>query len=637
MELTKNRARAVSKAAQTEKQRLAVGGRWCFTDSFNTTSFVDMSRTTAWIDTSEGIVFLPALSSAQTVPSTDITVLSHKEPVGGSLLGSSPQDAFDSMDSTNWRCAFQMLDTQAECTIGLRVPADINAIQVDPVGFGLSLTIEVKAGSNWTTLVKDVLYEKHTYAVGFSQAQTLRFVLEPTDSSLPRVVGLKNVILFSSQTAKAASLYTQLLKPQYAFNELKLETGSTVPPGTRLTTYYSTASGGPWALINPGQWTPLNNSLTLSKVIDNNTARVYNAGLYYVALANQAINNIDGVLDTGINQLEVSCFKRDWTGEGESPKILSPDNFAQETLLKTWINPITFSASALNSPVLLQQFGGSTLSTYGLTRGNNLVANRKLDSQPFAQMCIVPYTGNMNTSTLQPSYNYRMRLYAYCTAESFYDQSKYFFVQGFRVPGKRTYREMGKTYGAFALYINGQLVASDNLPYTAFSDGSLEAGASFGRPYSIRLAKGWNQVELYLNVLDTSKLISDPLDTGDPYLQLCLMPSFFDTDFQRLMSISKLLGSGETRPSSEFDLLWNLPQDTAFWGWSDDRQAVVFNSNRVIPVDGFLRGQLPRCLLRYTSVDFTEEASDLYLRVDLEGQDLSNVGPIFDEYRVMVR
>ena len=116
-----------------------------------------------------------------------------------------------------------------------------------------------------------------------------------------------------------------------------------------------------------------------------------------------------------------------------------------------------------------------------------------------------------------------------------------------------------------------------------------------------------------------------------------MTPTVFDTDWQQLMSINQILGSGEQTPVSEFDLVWNLPQDPTYWAWSEDLQGVLFNTNGVRAIDSFLKGVYPTSLLTYMGINASQETTDLYLRLDLERDERSLTGPVADEFKLLVR
>lgn len=640
VQLARNRARNIGEAASTERQRVAFGGRWAFNDSLNSTTHLNMQLTTAWIDTSEGVAFLPNLNKAQTILPQEIVVREQGLPAGGSALGSSAQQAFDGLEITSWRVMFSQPDTYAFCVVEFPESKNINSVTLDPVGFGVLAIVELDQGKGFLQVLREFVYSRQTFAIDGSKTLRARISFSSTGSSLPRTAGLRSVVFYTANSTRLASVYTSLLRPQYSFNEIWTELDASIPNGCHINTYWSTASGGPWTRVQNKNWYPVNQSTTSTKTISSASTFLNSGGLFRVQLPEQSINDIDGVLAVGVDLLEVSAFKKDWLAEGDSPHTLKPEDFNKHTPLRTWVGvPLMASSSFATNPRLLQLYGTTTLqsSPHYIKRGSNIVLRRRVGGQPYEEMCWAPLVGQQSANTMQPTYNYRFRLHVFCARESFYDLGRYWFIQGYRQVGARSYKEIGRTYGAFSLYINGSLVAADNVPYTVFSDNTLEEGAELGRPFSIRLRTGWNLVELMWNVTDTNRQIADVFDLGDPYLQLCLMPSFLDSDFQQLMNITKIVGSGERRPVSEFDLLWNLPQDPAFWSWSETRESIMFNTVQIRPIDGFFTGQYPRSTLSYQGINFSQEASDIYLRFDLDRDSEAPTGPVLKGYKVMVR
>jgi hypothetical protein len=170
-----------------------------------------------------------------------------------------------------------------------------------------------------------------------------------------------------------------------------------------------------------------------------------------------------------------------------------------------------------------------------------------------------------------------------------------------------------------------------------YSDNTLETGAEQGTSFSIKLNRGWNTIDLHINALNTNTLPTDNFDQGAPYLQFTMTPTVFDTEWQQVMAINQVLGSGERKAVSEFDLLWNLPQSPTFWAWTPDRAGVLFNTNSVRTVDGFMEGVYPTSQLSYMGVNVSQEISNLYLRMDMERDERSLTGPILDDYTLLVR
>lgn len=637
MQLAKNRAREVRLQVEAEKARAQFGARWAFSESFSTTQYLDMVRTTAWIDTSQGVAFLPNQGMDQTVVPQAITVLGQSIPQDGSFLGSMPAYAFDGLENTNWRANFIRANTQAQCTIQFPV-TNINSLVVDPVGYGILFVVEMESEGVWQPLLRDYVYGKKTLVFDAKKVSKMRFSFEPLDASFPRTAGIRGITLFSSQPSPKASVYTVNLRPQYNFNELKLDIKATVPSGAKISTYWASASGGPWNPFNYGDWVAVSRSNTSTLQISS--ASLDRQGALYVFHSTQpAISNLQGKLYVGLSQVEVSAFRKDWAAESESPRSLVPQDFLRNTIIKTWTNPTRYTQYFASYPRLLQGYGLTTLSSAPayITRGKSVVALRKTTDHLYTDLNIVPFSGAADTNCLQPNYNYRFRTWVHCGRDTFYDQGKYWFLQGHRVPGTRTYRDLGRSYGAVTVYVNNNLVISDNQPRTVYTDNTMEEGAANGNSFSIKFNRGWNVVDILINVLDTTVLIPDNNDSVYPYLQFTMTPTVFDSDWQQLMSINQVVGSGEQTPVSEFDLVWNLPQDPTYWAWSEDLQGVMFNTSTVRAIDSFLKGVYPTNLLTYMGINASQEITDLYLRLDMDRDERSLTGPTLDDYKVLVR
>ena len=244
---------------------------------------------------------------------------------------------------------------------------------------------------------------------------------------------------------------------------------------------------------------------------------------------------------------------------------------------------------------------------------------------------------------MQADHNYRISFMVYAPKAFSYQDSKYWFYQGYRLANKRLYKDIGKSFGTFSIYINDQLVASEETAKTISTDNKIEGNpltqTDLGQPFTMNFNEGWNKVEILMNVIDPSKYGSDAFDVQDqPFLQLSIYPCLFDSKFADRSDtyISKIIASGQYKPVNEFDLLWSLPRDPSFWAWSNDRQYLLFNTNTLQSIDGYYFGSVPISTLNYKSVQ-SDSVDDLYIKVVLEREDSTQVSPIIDEYNVMVR
>lgn len=637
MQLVKNRASLVSEAAHTERVRTALGADWAYTESFHNTNRIDMERTSAWIDTAEGAAFLPVSGNEQSVPPSMISIGDIKIPGGVSLLGSTPMMAFDGLESTNWRAIFGVPpateDDGIGCTAILSEPRDIMGIMLDPIGFGTIVSVDADNGDGFKNVVKAVIYNRKTFPVEMNGVKKIRISMIPDSTAYPRTVGLRNVILYSSLSSRFASVYSLILKPTSPFTQIKIESTADVPNGSEITPYYATAEDGPWVKLNTGDWGSVD-AITSQSINIDFLGTQLNAGLYrFPTGTNPSVNSKEGFLEVGRNQMEVACLRRDYSDIGEAPHTPEPGDFSTEDVIRTWspVDKIDINTES----TIIQEYGVSIPTLYGVTRGQQIAFQRKYSVDPYTQLCFVPLMGSTAENTMQFNHTYRFRCWVHCTREGFYDQGKYWFYQGYRLASARKYREVGKSYSAFSVYMNGELIASDNTPYTISSDNSIETGGESGRNFSMKLIEGWNLFEVYMHVVDPSIFYSDAFEVGSPYVQLSLTPCLFDPSFQLDYGITAVLGSGQRGPVDSFDLLWNLPLDQTYWSWSDDRQYIMFNRVTTRAIDGYFAGSNPDSLLLYKGIG--QESSDLFIRMDLEREAAASAGPYLRTYRVMVR
>lgn len=658
MQLLKNKSQSLSKKAKIEKVRASFGATWIYTETFSNTNLIDMQNTTAWLDTAEGISFIPNSGNEKTVPMQNITLVDSSLPETSDFLGSNPKQAFDGLDSTNWRCLF-INDEYASATYSLSNPSNITAISIDPVGFGISVLIEAEVNGVFEKAVQAIVYSKKTFPIYKPQATKIKVSYKCATASLPKVTGIREIVLFQSVSVKTAEIISSRLKPSDAFTEIKILTKGEVPQGTKISSYYRTATGAAWQEARVNEWNPLYPTDTTSLSVSYtdavpNTSLVNFTGLYGKGLPISAIpvTTTEGIMDLGTNMVEVSVFKKDWLEEGELPKLLSPADFSNFATKKAWSYVPIKAYTGNGSGTCVQLYGETTIKNdTGLTRGGPyMLFQRKLDDvqypssiSTYNQMCIVPLVGAKASGMMQADHNYRISFMVYAPKAFSYQDSKYWFYQGYRLANKRLYKDIGKSFGTFSIYINDQLVASEETAKTISTDNKIEGNpltqTDLGQPFTMNFNEGWNKVEILMNVIDPSKYGSDAFDVQDqPFLQLSIYPCLFDSKFADRSDtyISKIIASGQYKPVNEFDLLWSLPRDPSFWAWSNDRQYLLFNTNTLQSIDGYYFGSVPISTLNYKSVQ-SDSVDDLYIKVVLEREDSTQVSPIIDEYNVMVR
>lgn len=633
-QLLKSRSSYISKSARTERLRAVYGAAWAFSETFHDTSRLDMEQTSAWIDAAEGIAFLPNNGDEQSIAPSFLSVSELVIPTGVSLLGSGPYMAVDGLDATNCRAMFPVpTEEDVSFVITLQEPRDLMAISIDPVGFGTIISVDADKGQGLVNIIKSVIYNKKTFPIELNSVSKLRVSFRPSATAYPKTVGIRAMTLYNSLTSRFAAVYSKGFKPSFPFTQVKIETEAEIPNGSTVIPYFATASAGPWTKLDTGDWKSVDELSTQSVSIDFFSAQEV-GGVFYISTGgNPSTSSKDGTLEVGEGQMEVSAIRKDYTELGESPHMPEPGDFDTEDVIKTWTGLPKFDINPTST--LIQSYGTDIASSYGVTRGQQILFQRKNTSYPYTELCFVPMGGTVSENTMQFNHTYRFRVWMHCSKEGFYDQGKYWFYQGYRLSGARTYREIGKSYSAFSVYLNGQLIANDVTPYTITSSNEIESGGDNGRDFSLKFLEGWNLFEVYLHLLDPAVFYGDAFEVGNPYVQLNMTPCIFDPNFQLDYHITAVLGSGQKGPVDEFDLLWNLAQDPTYWAWSDDRQYILFNKVSTKPIDGYFAGTYPNSKLLYTGIG--EETNDLFVRIDLEREGSAQAGPILSEYRVMVR
>jgi citrate lyase gamma subunit len=658
MQLAKNRAQDLSKRARVEKTKASLGAAWVYTETFSTTKLIDMNNTTAWIDTSEGIAFIPNSGDEKTIPMHKISLISSELPSHGNYLSSTPKQAFDGMDNTNWRCLF-VTDEWTSSVFKISESSDITAITIDPVGFGIDVKIEVEINNKFEEAVRSIIYAKKTFPVSRTMIDKIKVSYKPATSVLPKVVGIREIVLYQTISTRLTEVHSQLLKPSEPFTEVKLETKGEFPQGTKVTTYFRTSTAVAWTEVVNQDWHPVYPTDTLSFSVNftdavAGTSSTNFRGLYAKALnlSSIPITNTEGSMEVGINMVEVSTFKKDWIEEGQFPRVLTPEDFASYKTKRTWSDVTTRAYNTAGSGTVLQLYGETTIkSDLTLSKGGPyMIFQRKLDSLNFPieisqynQLCIVPLIGAIASGMMQFNYNYKMSFMVYAPKSFSYQDARYWFYQGYRLANRRLYKDIGKSYGTFSLYINDILVVGEEVAKTISTDHKINDVSvetiDLGNSFSLNLNAGWNKVEILMNVFNPDLYGPDAFDVpNEPYLQLSLYPSLFDTLLANNEDtrITKILASSSHKPVNEFDLLWNLPKEPTFWSWSDDRQFVLFNTNELKNIDGYYLGSPPVSNITYKSIQ-ASNIDDLYIRIVLEREDSSKLSPLLDEYNLMVR
>lgn len=664
MQLVNNLSQQLSTMASQEALRASTGAVWAYTETFANTDLIDMINTTAWIDSAEGIAFIPDSGDQNTVPMQDITVSTSSLPTQGNFLGSDPSLAVNGLGTTNWICLFVQADnSMASATYSLSSPSDLTAISVNPVGFGINLLIECDSGNGFVTVVNAITYSLTTYPISQLQVTSVRVSYNVATSVLPKTVGISEIILYQSASLLTCDLYSQVLSPNNPFTEVKLSVAGTFPTGTTVTPYFRTDPSLPWTLSPNNSWQPISATDTTALTVNftnavGSTSETSYSGLYAIGLGINAtpLTNQEGSMQVGVNMVEVSCFKYDWLQDGIWPRILNLNDFTSNITKRTWsiVGSESFPDSEQGSGTCLQFSNQNSISGNRdlISGGDYMVFQRLLDSNYYSsdiatyqQLCIVPLCGVANEGMMQYGYNYKISFQVYCPISFSYSDARYWLYQGYREAGAQLYSDLGKSYGTFSMYINGIVVAGKDVGSTISTDDlingvdPLVTPIDGGTSFAMNFNSGWNQVDILVNAYDPNNYGPDGFDlnTYAPYLQLSIYPSPFDPTFQQSASypITQLLASGIFNPVDEFDLVWNLPKEPTFWSWSDDGTNLYFNTNTLKLIDGVYKGSSPTSIINYQSIQ-SNTIEDLYVRINLARADNTPVSPILSNYNIMV-
>lgn len=646
-QLLKNRSLALSRTAAAEQARSSNQASWTFSDSFTDTTWLDMAATTAWLDGSEGSMFLPTSGPSASVPPAAIEAGEASLSPGVDSLGSTPSMASDGLETTNWRAQFTAAGQRASAVFRLSEPTDVSSIQVDPTGFGIQCWIEADNGDGFKEVSSDVLYAKTTVLASVKKARAFRVSFTSVGAALPKAAGIRSLRFFTSDVSDEATVRSKAVGVPVPYTEVRFDYSAKIPDGAKIRSYYS-LDGLVWKEAPKGAWTTVRDLTTASVELDRDEVSNEN-GLWKIEVDAEPSSRSSGTMQVGRGQVQVTTMRKDFVANGELPHIPSLADFAASGVrtYTTWLDVGYYSLRSTYPNHLYMVPSKSQVSP--VARGAGILPFEfQVDGEPYRDMAFLLMAGTLSSRIAQPNHTYRTSFKVYASRDYVVDGSRWFFYQGTRSRSGRTFRDSGRAFGAFSVYVNDSLVASSDKPYTVYdteSSGSyIEGGSSglgeAGSPFTIPLKTGWNTIDVLVHTLDPATYGSDPSmpDGYYPYLQLSMYPSLFDPRLQEAAGIDQVVASGEVPPVSEFELLWNVPQDPRFWAWSEDSASVKFNVWEPATVDGFLKGPGPRYTLFYRGLPEALAAySEIRARFDLVRDASTGAGPTLDGYQVMVR
>lgn len=679
-EMIKIRTSNLQKFASANGLSNANKANWIFTETFHDLSTIDTVNSTLWVDTKEGVCYIPDKSSDNIIPPAKIKLANYSMPTGCNFLGTSPTQSFDGSTSTGWK-VYLVSDVSAQCVVSFD-PTNITYISFDPIGFGNKIVVEAYTDT-WKTIIQDVIYSRTTFPVGLQNVTQIRITLSNGDSTLPKVIGLGNVTFFTSDSNKFGSVYSTELTPDKNFTNVKLTLDADIPTGAIVNAFYSVytpsnpSASSMWIPIKPDVWDSYYTNKYSSTLYSlNNSTQVIGDefrsnfltnsslinGLYNYTenalKASPALSASNGTIALGVDQIEVSASRVDHSILGEFPHNPIPQDIANGITKTTWNTP--GNLVAVSGLILAQPYGADLSASVNFN--NSIVRQRLVDSTsfPYGDLTIIPLVGSSAYNPMQYGYVYSFKCQIYSLKQQIVNIGKYWFLQGYRKSSnKTTYRQLGKSYGAFNLFINGVKVAGDTRPYTIFdgkdsnllgtpsySTSDLENGATEGVDFSFSLIPGWNTIELYVSLNDPAISYSgvDNNETlaagGSPYMQLSLYPNFFNKVFQSDYFITDVVGSGEIPPIDQFDLMWNVPKNLKYWSWDPfTLNTLLFSSISLPKIDNFYQGEYPNHRLSYQGFGVNNPGAgvqNIKVRLDCYSSSVGNISPLVHNYNLMV-
>jgi len=643
MQLVKNRALDTQKKAESEKYRSAFGATWVFTETFNNVDNLDLNQTTAAFDTSEGIAFISNAASEQLLKQHDITCSDLKLCTGGNTLGSNYTQCIDGLLNTSFRCLF-IDDSKTSFILNFNTSYNLGSITIDPIGYGIDVQIETFT-DRWVIAATLGIFNKTTLPLNV-KTNKVRISFKLADSTPPKAGGIREVTFTTNDSSERAVIYSKALKALESFKEVKLEYRSTETSDSNINFYYASASGGSWTKFTPSTWNAIAEGSKLYRRVPITNASPADAyrGLYGISIGSQLpLSAKDGLMDVGKNQIEVSAVRQDWLETGDNLKVLSGPDFADFKILKAWSNIPSLSINP--DSYVFQNYGATTLRDNGIYRGGPVFAFQRSVAAGLAttselagkykSLCLTPLPGN-GSNIAQYSHSYRLRFMAYAPNSLYFKDGRIWFLQGYKATNTKPYSQLNRIFGTYSFYINDVLISADSQPYTIYQDNSIEGGGSVGKPFAFSLEAGWNKIEIFINTVDPAIYGSDAFDSTYPYLQLEIFPSLFDSNFTSLSTsnITNILASGQHEPVSEFDLLWNLPEDPTYWAWNSDRTSLMYNTNSTRTIDSYFTGLGPDNYISYQATD-SSGLNELYVRADLEKG--AGSSPILKDYTIYGR
>lgn len=629
MERIKRDASGILREIRTYDKLATTGGIWQFTDTFRSVDYIDMDSTTLWVDTAEGIAFLPSSSDSNLIRRDEFTI--EDVHMGTAIsMESSIESVFDMLPSTSWRVLFPSQE-EVSFTLQFNQPQDILSIRFDPIGGGANVLVQVSAGKEdpLREVVRSTIYARSTFQISSAGVSQLRINFSP---AVGQISGFREITLERAVTVKSGSLVSREIRSPVPFSRVAVEVDAAIPDGSYVVPYVSFDGGDSWHKSeNPEKWIELGPRTIITVPLPGSASVGRTGGLYKVPVSPRGVSKTTGTLSLGNNQFEIAAARL-----GSQMSLLTDiplrEHMERGNIRETWAYVPSISVNT--SSVIAQPPGSDITVSHGITRGEVIVFSRKLEQLEIGELVFLPFLGDGYKDLMQGGFLYRFKVLLLALADVAVEGLTARMLQGYRQVGSRGYRDIGRSYGAYSIYLNGEFITGSRTPSTIYADGSLDR--SYDSLYDLRLRRGWNVLEIYILTRDLKMFQPDQLEVEGPYLQISLQPDMFDPEFRRRYRISRVVGTGDLGPVSSHDLSWGLPTSLRYWAWDDLVSGVLFNVNPTVPtrIDGVFSGNIPDATFSYVSGP--DEASSLLVRLDAARSHGFDKGPIIRSYTVRV-
>jgi hypothetical protein len=613
-------------------------------DNFSNTSKIDLSQTTAFVDTSLGEVTLPiSTDSSVKYSSNNIKLVNETYSSGYKSYSGSFLSVFSDYSNQTWQ---GVLDTngfyQAEINltgqdvgIGTSNEVQVNKISVIPIN-PLNIKIEASTdGLNWDILENQYI----TLATSFDIPPTWILFLRFTISG-NTVVGINNISIGNVSTSTYGLLYSTIFAAQAPINNFVFSTDQVVPYGSTLNHYIQ--NGNTWLQIYPGNvnLNILTNTVVTfgssGDLVADNTQDPTTLYEYEFPSGNSPIVN-SGELDRGIGQFKAEAFTYNFAAISDGnhiPKMLDW-NSNLGTVHSCYMGNLgTNSIDSL--PVGLSN--GSFLFTYNSS------------GQSWWGTVLRSTTG----SVLQENYNYRLTTYIYSDRNTLISN----FAGGVYVrdPNNSTNEPSSNpvnpnAYG-WSFYINDNLVSSDNKFYSIQVPGSGALLSTQAVSFPISLQVGWNKIQVLIYV-PAESFIDSTISSGFN-LFLLFRPNLFTFSLSNIAQLSTIptlisypiwADGLAMQRVSEFYLKWNTaPRNNNRWAWRLDPTSgtpvgvlLNYDSTNIIStstIDGKFSGSNPIFNLRYNWT--SQPITSLAYKAEFKRSSSALLAPKLKSYKFLI-